>query len=363
VVHEDVEARLALLQARDKVDRERSCYGHSKTARSLHVSQPLVHGLSHILYSVLYTERMFLSHAYPSTVAVVGLGNMGMPMADHLLAAARETGGTLVVHARNREKVSALLQSGAEWAKDPAGLTRGSVVLSVLPDIPQLDAMLWGEGGVIRAVTAPTVLLIASTSAPSLVRELAVRAAEESSGLVSVVDCPVSGGVEGAENGELAIMVGGDPAAVSLAMPVLERLGTPVHLGPLGSGQVAKACNQAIVAATVFALGEAAVLADRSGLDVGALFALLGRGYASSRILETRGDRIVERDYRVAGPARYMVKDLGFALDEARRTGTALPQTETLLTAFSALVERGYGDDDIAVTRAFIESLTERPLD
>lgn len=305
---------------------------------------------------------MSVSHAYPATVAIVGLGNMGMPMAGHLLNAAHESGGTLLVYARNRAKASALLDSGAEWVDGPANLSRASVVLSVLPDTPQLDAMLWGGEGLIRTVTAPTVLLIASTSAPSLVRELAARAAEESSGLVSVVDCPVSGGVEGAQNAELAIMVGGNAASVSRAMPVLERLGTPVHLGPLGSGQVAKACNQAIVAATVFALGEAAVLAERSGLDVRALFALLGRGYASSRILETRGDRIVERDYRVAGPARYMVKDLGFALDEARRTGTALPQTEALLTAFSALVERGYGDEDIAVARAFIESLSEQPL-
>ncbi|RXZ67146.1 NAD(P)-dependent oxidoreductase [Agromyces albus] len=306
---------------------------------------------------------MSVPQTYPTTVAVVGLGNMGMPMARHLLGAARETGGTLIVHARNRDKVSALLHDGAEWADDPAGLASASVVLSVLPDIPQLEAMLWGDHGIIQAVTAPTVLLIASTSAPSLVRELAARAASESSGLVSVVDCPVSGGVEGAQNAELAIMVGGDAASVSSAMPVLERLGTPVHLGPLGSGQVAKACNQAIVAATVLALGEAAVLADRSGLDVRALFELLGRGYASSRILETRGDRIVDRDYRVAGPARYMVKDLGFALDEARRTDTVLPQTEALLAAFTALVDRGYGDDDIAVTRAFVESLSERPLD
>lgn len=315
------------------------------------------------MYWVLYTEQMSVSHAYPATVAIVGLGNMGMPMAGHLLDAARETGGTLVVYARNRAKVSTLLESGAEWADGPANLARASVVLSVLPDIPQLDAMLWGDEGLIHAVTAPMILLIASTSAPSRIRDLAARAAHESSGLVTVVDCPVSGGVEGAQNAALAIMVGGDAASVSSAMPVLERIGTPVHLGPLGSGQVAKACNQAIVAATVFALGEAAVLADRSGLDVRALFALLGRGYASSRILETRGDRIVERDYRVAGPARYMVKDLGFALDEARRTGTALPQTEALLTAFSALVDRGYGDDDIAVARAFVESLSEQPLD
>lgn len=294
---------------------------------------------------------------YPSQVAVVGLGNMGLPMSRHLLRAARDTGTVLTVHGRNRDKAAGLLEAGAHWAETPRDLAAADVILSVLPDIPQLEPALWGDDGLAAAVTEPTLLLIASTSAPTRVRELAARAASETSGLLRIVDCPISGGPEGAEAATLAIMVGGDTADVAIAVPVLERLGTPVHLGPLGSGQVAKACNQMIVAATVFALGEAAVLADRSGLDVEALFTLLGGGYARSRMLETRGARIVNQDYRVAGAAKYLVKDLSFALDEAGRTGTVLPQAAADFDAFSALVDAGFGDDDMSVTRAYVESL------
>ena len=141
-------------------------------------------------------------------------------------------------------------------------------------------------------------------------------------GRVRVIDAPVSGGSEGAQAGTLSIMVGGDERDVNDAWPVLAACGNPVHLGPLGSGQVAKACNQMIVAATVLALGEAAVLADRSGLDLDELFRLLAGGYAGSRILETRGDRIVREDYSPSGAARYMVKDLRFAATVAQATGT-----------------------------------------
>jgi 2-hydroxy-3-oxopropionate reductase len=116
--------------------------------------------------------------------------------------------------------------------------------------------------------------------------------------------CPVSGGVEGAEAGTLSIMVGGEERDVADAWAVLSACGDPVHLGPLGSGQVAKACNQMIVASKMLAPGEAAVLAERSGLDLAELFRLLGGGYAGSRILESRGDRIIQEDYSPSGVAK-----------------------------------------------------------
>ena len=114
------------------------------------------------------------------------------------------------------------------------------------------------------------------------------------------------------------------------------------------------------MSATVHALGEAAVLGDRSGLDLAALFAALSGGYANSRVLETRGHRIVAEDYRPSGAAKYMVKDLSFAQEEARRTGVEARQLAVLLDAFRDLTERGFGNDDIAVTRAYVASLTDR---
>jgi 3-hydroxyisobutyrate dehydrogenase-like beta-hydroxyacid dehydrogenase len=149
-------------------------------------------------------------------------------------------------------------------------------------------------------------------------------------------------------------MVGGDRRDVNDAWPALAACGNPVHLGPLGSGQVAKACNQMIVAATVLALGEAAVLADRSGLDLDKLFRLLAGGYADSRILQTRGDRIVREDYSPSGAARYLVKDLRFAAKVAQATGTHGVLLPVLQAAFKELTERGYGDHDVAVTRRYV---------
>jgi 2-hydroxy-3-oxopropionate reductase len=137
-------------------------------------------------------------------------------------------------------------------------------------------------------------------------------------------------------------------------MPLLATMGRPVHLGSVGAGSVAKACNQLIVGATVLALAEAAVLAERSGIDLAQLFDLLGGGYAGSRLLETRKRRFVEHDHSPSGAAKYMAKDLGFAAAVAATTGTRTVQLEAVRSAFEALVAAGYGDQDLAVAQAFI---------
>ena len=185
-------------------------------------------------------------------------------------------------------------------------------------------------------------------------RALQRRLARQTAGAVRVVDAPVSGGTDGADAGTLSIMVGGDDADVARALPLLRACGTPVHLGPLGAGQVAKACNQMIVASTILALGEAAVLADRSGLNLPVLFELLAGGYAGSRILSTRGERLVTEDYSPSGPAKYMVKDLDFATAIAAATDTHPVLLPAVKAAFEELVTHGLGDFDIAVTRRFI---------
>lgn len=299
-------------------------------------------------------------YSLPPIVAIVGLGNMGAPMARRLLAAARTGGTRLLVHARRAESAAGLVRDGAEWAATPRDLGRADLILSMLPDVPPLVALLDGPDGLLAAAPTERLLLVGSTSSPDGVRRLHERTTAATGGSLRVLDVPVSGGVEGAEAGTLAIMVGGDPRDAERADGMLRILGRPTLLGPLGSGQVAKACNQAVVAATIIALGEAAVLAERSGLDVRALFDVLGGGYAAGRILETRGSRIADEDYSPAGPARFMVKDLGFALDEAARTGTVLPQITADHALFRALTEQGMGDLDIAVTRRYVAGLRAR---
>lgn len=289
-------------------------------------------------------------------VGVIGLGVMGAPMARHIRAA----GFATTVWARRPAVTQALARVGAEVAATPAAVAEASdVVLLVLPGMPEIDAVL--EEGLLSATAAewstsraPRVLVICSTVSPRDVQELASRPGLRAAGW-HVVDAPVSGGEHGAEAGSLVVFVGGEEADVELAVPVLRATGDPVHLGPLGAGQVGKACNQVVVAATVTALGEAAVLAERSGLDVTALFDALGGGYAGSRLLEVKKDRFVAHDHSPSGAARYMIKDLAAALDQAGRSGTTLPLTAGLLRTFTDLTAAGLGDLDTAVVQAWIE--------
>jgi 2-hydroxy-3-oxopropionate reductase len=305
------------------------------------------------LLTLVYAHTMSQSVEAISAVrvGVVGLGVMGHPMAANIL----RSGASVHITGRTREKYGDLMKAGAIWHDTPRSLADAvSVMLLMLPDLPQVEQVLAGSDGILAGSFQDLLLIIASTSSPLEVRDLSQRLARETDGRVRVIDAPVSGGSEGAKGGTLSIMVGGDERDVSDAWPVLVACGNPVRLGPLGSGQVAKACNQMIVAATVLALSEAAVLADRSGIDLDELFRLLAGGYAGSRILETRGDRIVSENYSPSGAARYLVKDLGFAATVAQATDTHTILLPVLKAAFEELTERGYGDQDIAVTRRYV---------
>jgi 2-hydroxy-3-oxopropionate reductase len=227
------------------------------------------------------------------------------------------------------------------------------VLLAMLPDLPQLEEMLDGPDGLL-AGAGDLLILIGSTSSAPAVRALADRLHARTAGRVRVVDCPVSGGEDGAVAGTLSIMLGGTDDDAAIAAEILAPCGSPVHLGPLGAGEVAKACNQLVVSATILALGEATVLAERSGLDLDALWSLLGGGYAGSRLLDSRREKLVSGDDSPSGIAQYMVKDLGFAADIADATGTAAILLPTLRAAFDEIVAGGLGDRDISVTRRFV---------
>ncbi|MDQ1084435.1 MULTISPECIES: NAD(P)-dependent oxidoreductase [Microbacterium] len=278
-------------------------------------------------------------------LGVWGLGAMGEPMAQHLLTAR----GALTVHAR-RER-PALIDAGAVWATTARDLGAATdAVLVMLPDLPQLEEHLDGADGLLGGIgDRPYLIMIGSTSSPVGVRELAARLPDT----VRLVDCPVSGGEDGAKAGTLSIMLGGDPDDTDRAASLLAPCGTPVRLGPLGAGEVAKACNQLVVAATIMALGEATELAARSGVDPAALWHLLGGGYAGSRLLESRREKLVSGDDSPSGIAEYMVKDLRFANDIAAATDTRPALLPALRAAFDEIVERGLGGRDIAVTRRF----------
>jgi 2-hydroxy-3-oxopropionate reductase len=291
-----------------------------------------------------------------TTYGFVGLGSMGAPMAVRLAARCVERGDRLLVWNRSSGRDAAVLAEGAEVARDPAQLAAAcDVVVVMLPDLPQLIELTDGPGGLLGEVQTPTVLVICSSISPEGARDYAEHAAELTGGLVQVVDAPVSGGPEGASAGTLAIMVGGSEAAVAAAWPALTALGATVrHLGPIGSGSLAKACNQMVVAATMIALSEASVLAESAGVDTAGLLDVLGGGYASSRVLEVKKHNLISRTYPPAGKAAYMVKDLEFVRAEAELTGARVGQAELSLAMFAAVADAGLGDQDMSVVHQVI---------
>jgi 2-hydroxy-3-oxopropionate reductase len=281
-------------------------------------------------------------------VGCIGLGAMGAPMARRLLAAGRE----VVIHGRRQSPE--LEAAGAEWADTPRALAeRVDAVLVMLPDLPELEGLLDGPDGLLAGADE-LLVMIGSTSSATAVRELSARLRAETGDRVRVVDCPVSGGADGATAGTLSIMLGGDAADTSRASELLAPCGTPVVLGPLGAGEVAKACNQLVVAATILALGEATVLAERSGIDPRVLWDLLGGGYAGSNLLASRKEKLITGDDEPSGVAKYMVKDLRFATAVADATGTNAVLLPAVRAAFDDLVAAGLGERDIAVTRRFV---------
>lgn len=288
-------------------------------------------------------------------IGFISLGAMGAPMAALIQGA--HTGQPLVVHSRRRESADAVLGLGATWASTPAHLaSQVDIIITMLPDLPELREITSGKDGVLAGVRGPLVLVACSTSSPRATRALGEELAAESGGLVQLVDAPVSGGVEGAAAGTLSIFLGGQPDAANSAAAALAPCGTCVHVGPLGAGQVAKAANQHIVAATTVALGEALVMAERAGLDLATLVPLLGGGYAGSRLLEVKGQRFIEHDHSPASPAKFMIKDLSFALETAAETETETPVLKAASAVFQAMVEAGLGDlDSSGVQRYFDE--------
>ena len=269
-------------------------------------------------------------------------------MAGHLLAAH----GALVIHSRSRKE--SLIEAGATWADTPRELAEQvDAALVMLPDLPQLTPMLEGPDSLLAAGTE-LLLMIGSTSSPRGVRELADRLVGETGGRVRLVDVPVSGGEAGARAGRLSIMAGGESADVERACTLLEPCGTVRHLGPLGAGEVAKACNQMIVGATMMAIAEATVLAERSGITPADLLEVLSGGYAGSTLLTDKRDRLVSGDYSPGGIAAYMTKDLGFAADVAEDTGTSPALLGALRGAYDELVAAGLGKEDLSVARRFV---------
>ena len=274
-------------------------------------------------------------------IGFIGLGIMGKPMAMNLLAA----GYPLTVHSRSPGPVDEVVDAGAERADGPATVAKASdVTITMLPDTGDVQQVLMGDGGVVEGVAAGGLVIDMSSIDPGPTREMAsVFAARD----VAMVDAPVSGGERGAIDGTLSIMIGGEADAVARAMPLFEVLGkTIVHVGGSGAGQVTKACNQLVVAATIEAVAEALLLAERSGVDPAKVREALLGGFAGSKILEVHGQRMLDRTFDPGFRIRLHRKDARIVEDAAAATSTPIPSFAVVAAQLQRALDDGDGELD-----------------
>ena len=290
-----------------------------------------------------------------TTVAVIGLGIMGGPMAANLLKA----GYSVTGYNRSQDKIDQLVEQGGRGANDVADAVRDAdVVVTMLPDSPDVEAVVLGEGGVLEAAPQGTLLIDASTIRP----DVAVRVAEAARAAgVRAVDAPVSGGEAGAIEGSLSIMVGGDAADVEAARPVLEAVGsTIVHVGPAGSGQTVKAANQLIVAGTIQLVAEALVFLEAHQVDTDAAVKVLAGGLAGNRILDRKAAGMIARQFTPGFRVDLHHKDLGIVTSAAREAGVAVAVGALVAQLMGALRAEGHGSLDHSALLLLVEQLSGR---
>jgi 3-hydroxyisobutyrate dehydrogenase len=287
------------------------------------------------------------------TIAFIGMGTMGAPMALNILNA----GYDVVVHNRHRDKETPLIKKGASRAATPAEAAESAdIVIICVSDTPDVKTIVLGDNGIIRGAKKDTIVVDMSTISPSATRQIAMALAEKK---IRMIDAPVSGGSEGARNGTLAIMVGGDPDDVETARPVLSAMGkTITHVGPIGSGQVTKAINQVVIAATYLGVAEGMTLGLKAGLDMEKVVAAIAGGAAGSWILDNRSAFMIKNDYPLGFRVRLHAKDLKIALEAARELGAALPVTALVDQIESGLIGRGYGDEDVSAMARTIREMS-----
>lgn len=290
-------------------------------------------------------------------VSLLGCGLMGTPMARRILA----EGFPLTVWNRTVSKAEALAPFGAKVANSPAeAVAKADVVITMLEHGGVVSDVLFDPDlpGAAAAMRPGTLVIDMSSILPEQARDHAQRLATLG---VPALDAPVSGGTVGAEAGTLAIMTGGDAAAFERARPLLEALGRPVHVGPAGSGQLAKLANQMIVGITIGAVAEALLLVERGGADPAKVREALRGGFAESRILEVHGQRMVDGDFAKRAAISTQLKDMRNALQTALGMDFEAPITETLTQLYAQAAEHGLADEDQAAL--FLELKRRQPPD
>ena len=286
-------------------------------------------------------------------VGIIGLGIMGGPMASNLLKAGYEVIGFDVVPSALERLVE---EGGTNAVSAAQAAAEADVVITMLPNHPQVEAVALGEGGVLDSAKPGTLYIDMSSIRPETARRLAEVGAERG---VRVLDAPVSGGEKGAVDGVLSIMVGGAAEDFAAAQPIFDVLGkTIVHVGPAGAGQTVKAANQLVVGGTYALVAEAIVLLEASGIDAGVGLDVLAGGLAGSRILELKRKSMVERQFAPGFRIDLHHKDMGIILDASRDAGVALPVGNLVAALIASARARGHGQLDHSALLKVAESLS-----
>ena len=290
-------------------------------------------------------------------IGYIGLGLMGKAIASNLLRAGFE----LTVHNRSRAAVQDLVSLGASEAESPQQVAVASeLVITNLPDSPDVEAVVLGSDGVLDGASAGMIYVDNSTIKPETARSIAHALAKKS---VSALDAPVSGGDVGAKDGTLAIMVGGPKEVFVRALPIFEAMGkTITHVGESGAGQVAKACNQVMVAAQMVAMGELLMLAQRAGVSPVRVVEAIRGGAAQCWTLDMKPPRLFAGERGPGFKAHMMHKDLGIVLDTARSYGMPMPAAAGHMQLYEAMLQLGMRDLDNSAVLGVLETLVGEEL-
>ncbi|MGC3984969.1 MAG: 2-hydroxy-3-oxopropionate reductase [Pseudorhodoferax sp.] len=289
-------------------------------------------------------------------IGFIGLGIMGAPMALHLVNAGHEL--TYVKRSKVNADIAASSAKGVATAKEVA--QAADVVILMLPDTPDVQAVLFGENGVAEGLTKGKLVVDMSSISPIETKAFAAKI--EALGC-DYVDAPVSGGEVGAKAASLTIMVGGSEAAFAKAQPLFEKMGKNItHVGAVGAGQTTKVANQIIVALNIAAVGEALVFASKAGADPAKVRQALMGGFASSRILEVHGERMIKRTFNPGFRIGLHQKDLGLALAGAKSMGVALPQTASAAQLMQTCAAQGWDQLDHSALVKALELMAHHPV-
>ena len=291
-------------------------------------------------------------------VGFIGLGIMGRPMAKNLM----EAGYELVVHNRSPEKAEELAKEGnATAAASPGQVAQAcDIVITMLPDSPDVETVVAGEGGVLEGIRDGALLVDMSTISPVVTKELSEKVRVKGA---SMLDAPVSGGDVGAIEGALSIMVGGSEEDFERARPLFDVMGkAATHVGPIGAGQVVKACNQIVVALTIEAVSEALVLGSKGGVKPEKLVEALSGGLAGSAVMEAKKEKFFSHDFEPGFRIELHHKDLGIALAAGREYGVALPATAIVDQMLEALKAKGRGDRDHSALLTLLEEAAQHEI-